>query len=139
MAHRTDIAVVLVDTTVWIDFFNGRPTPESEWLDAALGHLRIVTGDLIVTEVLQGFREDGHHAAARAALLALEPQPMVGPRRALLAADNYRNLRRRGVTVRKTMDCLIATFCIDADLPLLHCDRDFDAFEVHLGLEVVHL
>ena len=130
--------MVVVDTSVWIDFFHGRSTPESEWLDAALGRLPLITGDLIVAEVLQGFRDDRDHAAARAALLALEPREMIGPRRALLAADNYRALRKRGVTVRKTIDCLIATFCMDEELPLLHGDRDFDAFEHHLGLDVIH-
>lgn len=127
---------ILVDSSVWVDFFNGTPTPEVDLLDRLLGKGRLVVGDLIVAEVLQGFRADRDHEEAKEALLRFPVLPMSGLDLALASADNYRALRRRGVTVRKTVDCWIATFCLRENLELLHSDRDFDPFAAHLGLRV---
>ena len=128
---------VFVDSSVWIAFFNGVGCPEVAWLDAALGQRRLACGDLVVAEVLQGFRRERDFERARRALMTLDPQPMLGVERAIRAASHYRALRRRGLTVRKTVDALIATYCLDEGLTLLHDDRDFDAFEAHLGLAVL--
>lgn len=129
---------LLVDSSVWIDFFNGRQTPQTDYLDTALGQRAIVTGDLILTEVLQGFRRQQEFEQARAALSKFPMMPMVGQHNAIQSADNYRALRAKGITIRKTMDCLIATFCIENGIMLLHTDRDFDPFESHLNLQVWH-
>jgi len=129
--------VIVVDTSVWIEYFNGRPTRESELLERLLGVQRLLIGDLILTEVLQGFRSDADFHRARNYLEALEVRPMVGLKVAVAAANNCRSLRALGITVRKTIDVLIATFCIIDDHLLLHCDRDFEPFERHLGLRVL--
>ncbi len=131
--------MILVDTSVWIDYFNGRTTPETELLDRLLGAERLLTGDLIFAEVLQGFRSDFDFDRASRLLGVLEFRPMVGRDIALASAGNYRKLRARGVTVRKTIDTIIATFCIARRHQLLHCDRDFDPFERYLGLRVVRV
>lgn len=128
---------ILVDSSVWIDFFNGSFTPEVALLDRLLGRAPLVVGDLVVAEVLQGFREDRDHEQAKDALLRFPVLPMGGLELALESAANYRALRRQGITVRKTIDCWIATFCLREDLELLHADRDFDPFATHLGLRVV--
>jgi hypothetical protein len=128
--------VIVVDTSVWIDFFNGSPTPEADALNELLGERPIIVGDLTMAEVLSGFRADSDFRKARSLLESCEFLPMVGKAVALEAAENYRLLRRRGITVRKTIDVLIGTFCILNRLPLLHADRDFDALEEHLGLMV---
>jgi len=129
--------VTLVDTSVWIDYFNGRATAETDLLDHLFGAERLLIGDLILAEVLQGFRSDiGFHRALRQ-FDALEFRPIAGREIAIGAARNYRTLRARGVTVRKTIDAIIATFCITEGHELLHCDRDFDPFERHLGLRVI--
>jgi predicted nucleic acid-binding protein len=129
--------VILVDTSVWIDYFNGRATRETELLERLLGVERLLIGDLILTEVLQGFRSETDFKRAHNYLEALEFRPMVGLEVAVAAANNYRSLRALGVTIRKTIDVLIATFCIIENHSLLHCDRDFDPFERYLGLRVV--
>lgn len=128
----------LIDSSVWVDYFNGVATPQCDLLDAALGREELCLGDLILCEVLQGFRQQTDFEQAREALLSFPVYSMGGVPLALQSAENYRNLRKRGITVRKTMDCLIATFAIMNDLWLLHKDRDFDPFEQHLGLKVVH-
>jgi len=128
---------ILVDSTVWIDFFNGVPSPETDRLDALLGSGRLVTADLILSEVLQGFRSDRDFERARDALLRLPVLRIGGTELALASAENYRFLRRKGCTVRATIDCWIATFCLGEGLELLHNDRDFDPFQRHLGLAVV--
>jgi hypothetical protein len=128
---------ILVDSSVWIDFFNGVPSPKADHLDRLMGKSSLVVGDLIVAEVLQGFRADGDHDRAREALLRFPVRSMGGLDLALASAANYRRLRRRGITVRKTIDCWIATFCLRENLELLHEDRDFDPFAAHLGLRVV--
>jgi hypothetical protein len=128
--------VIVVDTSVWIDYFAGRSTPESDALDEMLGRRAIVVGDLILTEVLQGFRQDRDFRQARRLFAAFPLASMVGPRIALRAAENCRRLRRRGVTPRKTIDVLIGTWCIERGLPLLHRDADLDPMVRHLGLRL---
>jgi predicted nucleic acid-binding protein len=128
--------VIVVDTSVWVDFFNGRPTPEADALNELLGERPIIVGDLTMAEVLSGFRADSDLRKARSLLERCEFRLMVGKAVALEAAGNYRLLRKRGITVRKTIEVLIGTFCILNRVPLLHADRDFDALEEHLGLLV---
>ena len=129
--------VILVDSSVWIDYFNGVPTRETDLLDSYLGIEPLLTGDLILTEVLQGFREDRDVRRAKSALETLTFQPMVGREIALASAQNYRKLHALGLTVRKTIDVIIATFCIDGGHRLLHCDRHFSLMEKPLGLRMV--
>lgn len=126
--------MVVIDSSVWIDFFSGATTKQTELLEIILVRDRAAIGGLILTEVLQGFRLDRDFRTARKLLLDCEFLPMDGLTLSLRSAENYRKLRLEGVTVRKTIDCLIATFCIEHSLPLLHSDRDFDPFEKHLGL-----
>lgn len=127
----------IVDSSVWIDYFNGRATPQTDLLDAALGQWPIGLGDVILCEVLQGFRDQRDFDTALQALLQFAVYTIGGTEIALRSAKNYRFLCRRGITVRKTVDCLIATFVIESGFFLLHSDRDFDPFETHLGLDVV--
>ena len=127
--------MIVVDSSVWIDFFNGAQTSEVERLDAVLGVTPVAVGDLIVVEVLQGFRSDRDVAAARQLFRSLPLLAMLGPQYAYQAAENYRALRSRGITVRKTIDGIIAIACIEANLPLLFSDRDFLPYVEYLGLE----
>ena len=127
--------MIVVDSSVWIDFFNGAQTSEVERLDAVLGVTPVAVGDLIVVEVLQGFRSDRDVAAARQLFRSLPLLAMLGPQNTYQAAENYRALRSRGITVRKTIDGIIATACIEANLPLLFSDRDFLPYVEYLGLE----
>lgn len=129
--------MILIDSSVWIDYFNGNETAQTDWLDSSLGNTPIIMGNLILTEVLQGFQSDKEFKIARALLLRLPFMPMGGQALALESAMNYRLLRRNGVTVRKTIDVMIGTFCIHYQLPLLHDDRDFDPMVELLGLEVI--
>jgi predicted nucleic acid-binding protein len=126
--------MILVDSSVWIDYFHGTVSRETDFLDRALGEMPIAIGDLMLTEVLQGFRSRAEMLRARRSLLELSVVEIVGRKRALLAAENYRTLRDGGITVAKTIDSLIATFCIQQRIPLLFSDRDFDPFVEHLGL-----
>lgn len=130
--------MVIVDTTVWIDYFRGVRTPQTMWLNSELEHQRLGITDLILCEVLQGIRDDQQFSAVRRELLRLEVFTMGGIELALAAAQNYRKLRARGYTVRRTIDCLIATFCLLHDHVLLHNDRDFEPFERVFGLRVLH-
>lgn len=127
--------MVVVDSSVWIDFFNGHCTPAVERLDALLGVQPIVVGDVILVEVLQGFRSEEDLATARQLFRSIPVLDMVGKANAFKAAENYRRLRQQGITVRKTIDGIIATACIEANLPLLFSDRDFQPYVDHLGLE----
>jgi len=129
--------MILVDSSVWVDYFNGRKTRQTDRLHEALGREVVVVGDLILTEVLQGFVRDRDFNTARDLLLRFELVEMLGRDVALKSAANYRFLRRKGVTVRKTIDVMIATFCLENDIILLHDDRDFDPCEEHLGLAVL--
>lgn len=129
--------MILVDTSVWVDFFRNTPTAQAEWLDRNLGVEGIVVGDLILAEVLQGFKDDRGFNEARRLLGHLEQVSLAGEAMAIDAARNYRKLRALGVTVRGTVDVIIATRCLADGYRVLHRDRDFDAFETHLGLKVV--
>jgi len=130
--------VVIVDTTVWIDYFDGTDNGEIDWLDAELEHQRLGLTDIILCEVLQGVRDESAAVRVERQLLKLEVFASGGVDLARDAARNNRLLRSRGHTVRKTVDCLIATFCIREQHSLLHRDRDFDPFEEFLGLSVIH-
>ncbi len=129
---------ILVDSSVWIDYFNGRVTWETDYLDQAVATTRLYIGDLILTELLQGFRQQSDFEEARAALERFSILSLVGKDNAILAAQNYRTLRRQGITIRNTIDCLIATWCIANEFTLLHADRDFLPFEEYLGLTAFH-
>jgi predicted nucleic acid-binding protein len=129
--------MILVDSSVWIDYFNGNKTPQTNWLDSSLGNTPIIIGDLILTEVLQGFQSDKDFKTASDLLLRIPFMPMVGHDIALESATNYRLLRRKGITVRKTIDVMIGTFCIHYQLPLLHDDRDFDPMVKFLRLKII--
>jgi len=127
--------VILVDSSVWIDYFNGIPTWQTDLLDIYLSKVPVVIGDLILTEVLQGFRSNTDYETAKKFLSALPFRQIGGYNVAVQSAQNYRFLRRTGVTVRKTIDIIIATFCIMEGLILLHDDRDFDPMVSHFSLK----
>lgn len=126
--------MILVDSSVWIDYFRGAATPQAERLDSLLGSEPVATGDLILAEVLQGFVRDRDFDRARRLLLSLVVVDLGGQRLAIQAARNFRALRALGVTARKTIDTVIATRCIESRMDLLYSDRDFDPFVEHLGL-----
>jgi predicted nucleic acid-binding protein len=128
--------LILVDSSVWIDYFRGRATAQTELLDRLLGREPLAIGDLILTEVLQGFDDERDFNAARRILMSLTVVDLAGQKIAIQAARNLRILRRLGVTVRKTIDTVIATRCIEGGYELLHSDRDFDPFAVYLGLRL---
>ena len=130
--------MIVVDTTVWIDYFNGQTNPQTDYLDTVLLQQPIIIGDLILGEILQGFQRDEDFEAAREALSKLVQAQMVNTDLTVQSARNYRALRKIGITIRKTIDCFIATFCIENAHMLLHNDHDFDPFESHLGLKVIH-
>ena len=129
--------MILVDSSVWIDFFRDRPTTQARWLDRNLGTERFVIGDLILAEVLQGFNNERGFNEAKKLLGRLQQVEVAGFDVAVAAARNYRKLRSLGVTVRGTVDVLIATRCIESGLRLGHNDRNFEPFEKHLALRVV--
>jgi len=126
--------MIVVDTSVWVDYFNGVVSVHTDFLDRVLGTEPVGVGDLILAEVLQGFRTAGGYRKGKSLMMELPVFEMAGVERAIRAADNYRFLRSQGVTVRKTIDTLIASFCIEQSLPLLFIDRDFEPFVQHLGL-----
>ena len=130
--------MLVVDTSVWIDYFNGVENPQTDFLNTVLDKTPILIGDLILAEVLQGFRHDPDFEKVRRAIGKYMQANIVSPVLAVQSARNYRFLRKKGVTVRKTIDSLIATYCIENDHELLHNDSDFDGYEEHLGLRVVH-
>lgn len=131
--------MILVDSSVWIDLFRGDDTPQTRLMRSILQNSSadLVLADLILLEVLQGFRSEQQAQSALQAMADLTCFNLGGKPLAILAASNYRQLRAQGFTVRSTLDCLIATFCIEHDFQLLHSDRDFIPFEQHLGLRVV--
>lgn len=129
--------MIVADTSAWIDYFRGVAAPHTDLLDRALSESRIIIGDLILAEILQGFSSERDFQIARQLMDALEYRDFVGRDMAMAAAQNYRALRRQGITVRKTIDVLIATFCIENGFGLLHNDRDFDPMERVLGLRVL--
>jgi len=126
--------MILVDSSVWIDYFRGTATPQAEKLDSLLGTEPIAVGDLILTEVLQGFVSDRDFKQAKKLLTSLLVVDLAGQDIAIQAAKNFRVLRAQGITVRKTIDTVIATRCIESGLSLLYSDKDFDPFVEHLGL-----
>jgi predicted nucleic acid-binding protein len=129
--------VILVDTSVWIDYFKGLDTQETNLLDLSLGNNDVAIGDLILLEILQGFRSDKEYKIAKEHLSALHQFNMLTTELAINAAENYRALRKQGITIRKTADVIIATFCIENSLPLLFTDRDFIPFVQNLKLQSV--
>ncbi len=130
--------MLLVDSSVWIDYFNGVINAQTEYLDHILDKVPILVGDLILAEVLQGFQRDQDFVRARSLLLRFTRAEMVSTELALQSAENYRSLRKQGITVRKTIDSLIATYCMEHGHQLLHNDHDYDAYEKYLGLSVIH-
>ncbi len=130
--------MVIVDTTVWIDYLNGVDTPEMDWLENQLTRQRLGLLDLMLCEILQGLATDEDAGRVAREFRRFQVFETGGVELATEAARNYRLLRSHGCTIRKTIDCLIATFCLLGDHTLLHRDRDFDAFQKRLGLKVVH-
>ena len=130
--------MVVVDSTVWIDYLNGVQTPHTEWLEREITRQRLGLLDIVLCEVLQGFRHERRFRDVRSALLKFEVFASGGIELALATAVNYRSLRARGRIVRSTIDAWIATFCLLHGHSLLHNDRDFDPFEEFLGLRVIH-
>ncbi len=130
--------MVIVDTSVWIDYFNGHENAETNWLELHVDRQRLGLTTIILTEILQGLGDEKTAALVEAELLQFEIFEASSRALAVQSAKNYRALRRRGKTPRKTIDVLIATFCIQGRHSLLHRDRDFDPFEELLGLSVVH-
>ena len=129
--------MIVVDTSVWIDLFNDEDTPQVVRLVELLGQQLVIVGDLILAEILQGFSTEEDASAALRYLERFDFVEMVGPKVAIESAANFRRLRRRGVTIRKTMNMLIGTYCLVNDHELLHADRDFDLLAEHLGLMVL--
>lgn len=129
--------MIIVDTSVWIDYFNGVENRRVDALDSALDEGTVAIGDLIFLEILQGFRNNRDFRRAKALLETLDQYEMFGHSMALQSAENYRALRKKGITIRKTTDVIIATFCIENALPLLFSDRDFIPFVEKLGLRTV--
>jgi len=125
----------MVDSSVWIDYFNGKECSEVVYLDAILGIEPVVIGDNILTEVLQGFRGDKEYKIAKQLLTAIPIFQLSNKTLAVKSADNYRTLRKRGITVRKTIDTIIATYCIEQNIQLLFSDRDFLPFVEFLALK----
>jgi predicted nucleic acid-binding protein len=128
--------LILVDSSVWIDYFNGTETLATKKLDSLLGVQPVCTGDLILAEVLQGFRQDQDYQDAKMVLCSLPVHAMLGVPLSLKSAENFRTLRKQGIRIRKTIDTMIATYCIENNLSLLHSDKDFQPFQQLLGLQV---
>lgn len=126
--------MLIVDSSVWIDYFNGNSTKETEYLYSILGKELIIIPDLILTEVLQGFDTDKDFELAKTYLLNFPIVSICNNNIALKSAENYRKLRKMGSTVRKTIDCIIATYCIENGISLLHSDKDFLPFSKYLKL-----
>ena len=130
--------MILVDSSVWIDYFRSADTAQVSLLDSLFGRSRLAVGDLIAAEVLQGVRDEREFNLVRKTLDAFDHIDLVGYELAIKASENHRRLRRMGITIRKTIDTLIATRCIEDNLTLLHADRDFIPFAQHLGLKVAY-
>lgn len=130
--------MIIIDTTVWVDYFRGIRNPETDWVENEADKRRIGLTDLILCEVLQGVRSEREFSLLKGELLKLQVFQAGGLELAIAAAGNFRSMREKGRTVRKMVDCLIATFCLTNGHILLHRDRDFDVFEQYLGLQVLH-
>ncbi len=131
--------MIVVDSSIWIDYFNGKKSKKTDWLDESLGIEAIIMGDIILAEVLQGFQDDKDFKTAKRLLLEFPFIEMLGQEIAIKSAINYRKLRQKGITVRKTIDVMIGTFCIHHNFALLHNDRDFNTIEKHLNLKVIKI
>lgn len=129
--------MIFVDSSVWIDYFNGVSSEASDLLNLHLGRDMLITGDIVLTEVLQGFTRDDDFEEAKRLLTSFEIHQVTNPVISIKSAENYRFLRKKGITIRKTIDTLIATHCIENNLTLLHADRDFLPFATHLELDVL--
>jgi predicted nucleic acid-binding protein len=129
--------MILVDTSVWIDYFNGVQTWQVEALDSILSEELVLVGDIILAEILQGFDKDSDYKKAKEALEPFECIDLGGKKLAIKTASNFRFLRSKGVTIRKTVDMLIGTWCIESEVELLHNDKDFDRIALHLPLKVI--
>ncbi|MCH7695513.1 MAG: PIN domain nuclease [Proteobacteria bacterium] len=129
--------MILADSSVWIDYFNGIATVHTDTLDMKLDDGEVVMGDLILLEILQGFRSNRDYNRARTTLAVLDQYEMFGLDMVVKCADNYRGLRKKGITIRKTVDVIIATFCIENKFPLLYSDRDFTPFVENMGLKIL--
>lgn len=126
--------MIIVDSSVWINYFNGVTCPETDKLDSLLGIEPVAVGDVILAEVLQGFQRDADYKTAKNLMSSLAVFDMLGEANAIKCAENYRTLRKRGITIRKTIDVFIATYCIENKYPLLFQDKDFLPFVEHLRL-----
>ena len=129
--------MILVDSSVWIDYFNGNSTETTEYLETALGREDLIIGDVILTEVLQGFKSDKDFDTAKDLLVSFDVHNLLGEEVAVKSAENFRILRRKGLTIRKTIDVIIATYCIEHQISLLQADKDFTPFANHLGLRIL--
>ena len=129
--------MILVDSSVWVDYFLGNDIPQVEILDRSLGVRDVGVGDLVLTEVLQGFRNDKDYRIAKSIMDELTVVEMLGKELAIKSADNFRKLRKMGITIRKTADVIIATYCIEHKVPLLFSHKDFKPFVQHLHLAEV--
>jgi predicted nucleic acid-binding protein len=130
--------MILADTSVWIDYFNGVQCWQTDSLDTFLSKDLVLIGDIILAELLQGFDKDSDYMKAKEALDPLECIDLGGKKLAIKTASNFRFLRSRGVTIRKTVDMLIGTWCIETEIELLHNDKDFDRIALHLPLKVIN-
>lgn len=130
--------MILVDSSVWVDYFRGSQSPQTEKLDSVFSTNQFVVGDLILAEVLQGFEDEKQFSEALSLFRTVQIVQLCGYSVAVEAAKNFRTLRRKGFTIRKTIDTLIATACIHYGFELLHNDRDFLPFEQHLGLKCIN-
>lgn len=128
--------MIVADTSVWIDYVKGVIAPHTNLLDFELINNQIITGDIIIAEFLQGFKNDADYSKAKEIMESLVYFDFLGQKNAYKAAENYRRLRKQGITIRKTIDVFIATFCIENNFQLIHNDRDFDPMEEILGLQV---
>lgn len=128
--------MILADTSVWVDFFASRPTPQVARLREAVVNREILMGDLVLVEILQGIKRDSIRREVERKLAPIRCEVMCGPRLAPVAAANYRRLRERGITIRGIVDVIIATWCVESRVQLLHSDRDFEYLEQHLDLPV---
>lgn len=129
--------MIFLDSTVLIDYFNDNPTWQVEYLDRILGNEIIIIGDIVIAEVLQGFRNDKDYQTAKNLLFEFPCYNICNKELAIKSAENLRTLRKKGITVRKTIDMIIATYCIENDLTLLHNDKDFDPISEKLNLKVI--
>ena len=126
--------MILVDSSVWIDYFSGNDSAVADFLDRILGNRAVAIGDLILTEVLQGFRHEKDYKVAKSLLEELPVFELLGKKMAIKSANNFRKLRKKGITIRKTADVIIGSYCVEYNLPLLFSDKDFQPFVEHLGL-----